>query len=240
MKKKTIIMIIVLSICLLTGCEEENNNVQKRQNVLDDGVTMTYTYTDIRGEKIVDELLSKIRMPIGSKEEDLFIKNRKLTYKDINNKDLLLLGAKIFIDENPNSTTMTINDMNNAIHEIIPEEVEIKQKTVSDNNCIKVELKDITYNISMNCTSDKGEYIYSIVTADDANNTAIEIAEKVAYVETIGNEKILYREKDGKEIKRVNINEEIKLENISGLIIVKYTFIKYQDKYYFYSSEKIG
>ena len=241
MKKKLWILGIIGSLLIITGCEEENTNVQERQNILDDGVTMSYTYTDIKGEAIVEELLSKIRMPIGSTDEDLFYKNKKLTYQDISNDDLLLLGANIYKTANPEATSMTVEDMNKSIHSIITNEVEVKHKSVKDDNCDKtyVELKGINYDLSGNCKKGNGEYISTIITADDVNNTGIEIAEKVAYVETNGNEKIIYREKNGKEIKRVNINEELNLENTTGLIIVKYTFVMYKDEYYFYSSEII-
>ena len=232
----------MMGLLLLTGCEESNNNeVQERKNILDDGVTITYTYTDMLGEEIVDELLSNIRMPIGSKDEALFYK-KDLTYKDIPNKDRLLLGAKNYKDENPDATTMTSKEMKKEVQKIFTDEVEIKNKSVTDNDCEGANLiwKDDKYELPNGCEEPSGQYMRLTITADDVNKKAIEIAEKVAYVEIDGNEKVIYKYKGGKEIKRVDIDQEIDLSQISGLVIVKYTFIKYKDQYYFYSSELIG
>ena len=238
MKKKTIIIGLLIVSLFITGCEKkkEKEYVQQRQQT---STEKEYVYTDIQGEEIVDELLLKVRMPIGSKDENIFYQKKKLLYNEIPNKDLLLLGLNSYLQKNPTATTMTVEEMKKEIYSIVPEEVKYNDKTVKESDCLKLELKGINYNIVNNCQR-SGYYERTIIAADDVDNTAIEIAEKIAYIEINGNEKILYSDIGGKEIKRVNVNDEIDLKNITGVTLVKYTFIKYQDNYYLYSSEKIG
>ena len=108
---------------------------------------------------------------------------------------------RILLIKHNDATTMTTKEMEKEIHNIIVDEVKVKHKTVKDN-CIDIELNEKTYNIKNECNEENGKYINTILSADDANSTAIEISEKVAYIKNDGEEVIIYREKDGKEIKK--------------------------------------
>ena len=236
--------------CNENNINEESNNSSEEDEISNDKIKKIY---------------NSISIHIDSLEDWYFYQNKEVTLKNISNKQKILLAyhnlpessfSKMeiksqdgdYIDE---MKTFNVNDLENSMKKILGNDVKYDDESFSTFACggfeyYKNNQKYVSYGGGCGDTLE-GLNLHTSFYKSEEHRDKIVIYEKFGFIDTkmsysstLENEYSLYKDADKKNLIKKS-TKEIDINNhIEELNMVKYTFKKDQDNYYFYSSEIVN